>query len=394
MDEVLKQNMRVWMQVCVTDPEMTEKLSFGAHRYTTIDAQYQIKQATMVFGPCGRGWGIKDSKFEVLHIDPADPHWSLLAFTAKLWFRDGDGEIGEFDIASDIELFENTKNGWKRMGDAMKKVRTDAVTKGLSWLGFSSDVFEGKFDDSKYIAKLNAQKEKGQFRQPKGLQNTNLPLASAKPATFATGATAEPTKAPDEPEPAKETSTETSAAEPAAEPAAETKLAAATTAAPAKVTDKVKTETFKVKLDPEMKDALGKCQDAWQRIQSGIERFTQPEDRKMIQDQLADLSRQTLGLEFIPTAPQPDVTLEKLQNIYPHLGAFLGSINVLRRLRALPKAEEAMTAVQGHLGAGFVGKFTIPTLSESSRMIVAHDAQPKVKSLVEDLTARLTAGTT
>ena len=35
-----------------------------------------------------------------------------------------------------------------------KKVQTNALTKGLSTLGFNSDVFEGKFDDDKYIQQM------------------------------------------------------------------------------------------------------------------------------------------------------------------------------------------------------------------------------------------------
>ena len=36
----------------------------------------------------------------------------------------------------------------------MKKVATDALTKGLSKLGFNADVFMGMFDDNKYVNKL------------------------------------------------------------------------------------------------------------------------------------------------------------------------------------------------------------------------------------------------
>ena len=36
----------------------------------------------------------------------------------------------------------------------MKKCSTDALTKGLSALGFNADVFLGKFDDNKYVAKM------------------------------------------------------------------------------------------------------------------------------------------------------------------------------------------------------------------------------------------------
>ncbi|MBN86088.1 MAG: hypothetical protein CL885_01045, partial [Dehalococcoidia bacterium] len=35
--------------------------------------------------------------------------------------------------------------------DAPKKALTDAITKGLSYLGFNADIFLGKFDDNKYV---------------------------------------------------------------------------------------------------------------------------------------------------------------------------------------------------------------------------------------------------
>ena len=39
--------------------------------------------------------------------------------------------------------------------DVHKKLKTDALTKGLSELGFNSDIFEGKFDDNKYVQEMN-----------------------------------------------------------------------------------------------------------------------------------------------------------------------------------------------------------------------------------------------
>lgn len=146
-------NMQIWKQVCETDPEYTDRVNFGAFKFTTIDAQYQIMRATEVFGPCGSGWGIRDQKFDMLVVDPADPHYNLLCYTAKLWYIHA-GKEAVFDIAADIELFENTKNGWKRVSDPTKKVRTDALTKALSWIGFSADVFLGRHDDAKYVGEL------------------------------------------------------------------------------------------------------------------------------------------------------------------------------------------------------------------------------------------------
>jgi hypothetical protein len=45
------------------------------------------------------------------------------------------------------------KNG-RVDSDASKKATTDAITKLLSQLGFSADVFLGKYDDQKYVEAL------------------------------------------------------------------------------------------------------------------------------------------------------------------------------------------------------------------------------------------------
>lgn len=178
-------NLAIWRQVEKTPPSMTEKVNFGAFRFTTIDAQYQIMRATELFGPCGIGWGIRNQKYEMLVVDPTDCHYNLLCFTAQLWYRYGDADptglrddnVGVCDIAADIELFENTKNGWKRVSDPMKKVRTDALTKALSWLGFSADVFLGKFDNAKYVQKLQEEERQGQQQA----QHTNTGKGAGRP---------------------------------------------------------------------------------------------------------------------------------------------------------------------------------------------------------------------
>ena len=43
-----------------------------------------------------------------------------------------------------------------RRGECQKKALTDAITKGLSYLGFNADVFLGMFDDNKYVSERNA----------------------------------------------------------------------------------------------------------------------------------------------------------------------------------------------------------------------------------------------
>ena len=54
-----------------------------------------------------------------------------------------------------VILYTKHYYGTRHDDDAVKKVATDALTKGLSRLGFNSDVFEGLFDDNKYVAEMN-----------------------------------------------------------------------------------------------------------------------------------------------------------------------------------------------------------------------------------------------
>lgn len=123
--------MRIWNQVCDSDPKTLKKLQYG-FKPTVIDAQSQLKKATEIFGPMGLGWGIKN---ETRHFEDG---W--IFYSAILWYKDGD-QIGEVAICSDNQI----KN------DCMKSCQTDALTKGLSRIGFNSDVFENQWDGDKYI---------------------------------------------------------------------------------------------------------------------------------------------------------------------------------------------------------------------------------------------------
>ena len=83
----------------------------------------------------------------------------LAVYTGTLWYIPAEFKKGipvikeepsEFPIHSSIKYHSNGRVD----DDFMKKVATDALTKGLSKLGFNADVFMGKFDDNKYVNKL------------------------------------------------------------------------------------------------------------------------------------------------------------------------------------------------------------------------------------------------
>ena len=141
-------NMQLWNSVCVTDPQYTQKVEYGKRKFTAIGAQYQLMEATKVFGPFGSGFGVSDEKFTEFGTE------CLALYQARLWYYlDGKRDvIHQLPIHSSIKYSVNGRVD----DDFAKKVATDALTKGLSKLGFNADVFLGLFDDNKYVNQLKA----------------------------------------------------------------------------------------------------------------------------------------------------------------------------------------------------------------------------------------------
>ena len=141
-----KKNMDLWSSVETTDPEFTTKVNQRGG-FTAIGAQYQIRTATETFGPFGIGWGVSDENFTIME------DVGLALYQATLWYK-YDGSDGTLPINSSIRYHHNNRVD----DDFSKKVSTDALTKGLSKIGFNADVFMGKFDDNKYVNSLEKNK--------------------------------------------------------------------------------------------------------------------------------------------------------------------------------------------------------------------------------------------
>ena len=147
-----KENMKLWESVETTDPKFTKKVNQRGG-FTAIGAQYQLRTATETFGPFGVGWGVRGETIE---------KWEdvgLAVYQAHLWYYykvNGHevSELHEIPIHSSIKYNSNGRVD----DDFMKKVATDALTKGLSKLGFNADVFMGMFDDNKYVNSLTQNK--------------------------------------------------------------------------------------------------------------------------------------------------------------------------------------------------------------------------------------------
>ena len=150
-------NMRIWEAVQTTDPKHTKKVEFG-RKFTSIDAHWQVMQATKQFGPIGEGWG-----YSVEHsVLTLTPEMILAVADVSIWWSLPPAVARSYGpIRATCEMYgPKTYKGKVIPGefvtdeDAPKKAMTDALTKGLSHLGFSADVFLGTFDDNRYVQKL------------------------------------------------------------------------------------------------------------------------------------------------------------------------------------------------------------------------------------------------
>ena len=135
-----KMTSLMWDQVFATDPAYTKFVKVG-RGFTTIDAYYQVKTATEVFGPVGLGWGWKTDE---TYTD------GVVIVKMHLWYKHPDsGEVSQPVVHFGCKALMN-KSG-RVNEDAVKSATTDALTKALSYIGFNGDVFLGLFDDNKYV---------------------------------------------------------------------------------------------------------------------------------------------------------------------------------------------------------------------------------------------------
>lgn len=141
-------NLRLWNKVSATNPKYTKEDRSRGFKMTSIAPQYQLKCATEALGIFGtKFFRIVDERFKPLEVDDDT---ILILYTAILEGEYEDEKISIPLHASDYIKYK-TKNGVKVEKEFAKKVATDALTKGLSKLGFNADVFMGMFDDATYV---------------------------------------------------------------------------------------------------------------------------------------------------------------------------------------------------------------------------------------------------
>ena len=154
-------NMKLWNAVCKTDAEYTSNFKGkGGFQGTAIAAQYQIMEATELWGPMGYKWGLENENYFIEKRSEFDSRYDVLIFSANLFYPH-DGNKVSISLETEIDLwnFSAKFKSWSKNNDTRKKSRTDLLTKSLSQLGFNADIFMGKFDDNGYVKLINNEKQ-------------------------------------------------------------------------------------------------------------------------------------------------------------------------------------------------------------------------------------------
>ncbi len=143
-DKTEVDNLKLWKAVEKTDPAHTRSVSQRGG-YTAICPQYQARVATGQWGSYGRAWGLKNMKFDYTLLDLT----RMVILKAEFFYPSG-----SFQVNNAIEVI--SAKGYPD-SDFAKKLETNTISKALSRLGFSADVFMGEFDDADYVNELNNQ---------------------------------------------------------------------------------------------------------------------------------------------------------------------------------------------------------------------------------------------
>lgn len=138
-------NLKLWKQVCETDDEFTTDVTYG-RKYTAIDPMWQTQQATAIWGPYGDKWGIESPRFQMIETTIGDSRVATMMLEGIFFYPSWDGRKISFPYAVDMRF--------KPGDDCCKKLLTMMQSKCLSKLGFSADIYLGKFEDNAYVAAI------------------------------------------------------------------------------------------------------------------------------------------------------------------------------------------------------------------------------------------------
>lgn len=174
------ENLSIWSQVDKTSSKNVKPVTNGGRTYSSINPTSQKKKATEIFGPYGSGWGVEPES-ESFDYKEFSNGTILIIYRATMFYMHNDAKC-RLPISANEKMAYITKGGKGYLmidDEAEKKVRTNAVTKGLSELGFNADIFLGQWDDQEYkmmrdMEENLAMAENFEVEQKKGIDELRI----------------------------------------------------------------------------------------------------------------------------------------------------------------------------------------------------------------------------
>ena len=187
-DQPANEKFFIWDAVEATDPAFTKEFSRGGgFKGTSINAEYNIKKATAVFGPNGMGWGVDildESYFEghpvLVENGQVLQREIIHVMKVSVWYKVNDVKHNTSPQFGQTTMVGKNKYGVFTDEEAPKKTMTDATNKCLALLGFGADIFLGMYDDNKYVNDKRAQFQQEKQQKQKEADQNNPDMIWAK----------------------------------------------------------------------------------------------------------------------------------------------------------------------------------------------------------------------
>jgi len=144
----MENNMIHWDAMCRPPKEALKRITGGRlNGKTDIKPQWRMKAMTEHFGSCGVGW-----KYEIVNMWTVDTEPERMAFCqVNLYYKDGDKWSEPIPGIGGSMLTAKEKAGLYNSDEAYKMSLTDALSVAMKAIGVAADIYEGKWDGSKYI---------------------------------------------------------------------------------------------------------------------------------------------------------------------------------------------------------------------------------------------------
>lgn len=164
-------NKEFWDRVKKTDPSRVKTITGKQYKGNSPQPYYLVERMTEEFGMCGIGWGVSIINERMERLSDTDV---LHVAVVELWYMKGDKRGSIEQVGQTKAAYMSSKGALIVDEDAPKKSVTDAMTKCMSYLGFSGDIFSGHWDDSKYVQALAEE-----FREAEATKKRQEELSSA-----------------------------------------------------------------------------------------------------------------------------------------------------------------------------------------------------------------------